>query len=191
QTCALPIWEPQQVPVGIGDHHVLGLPAHPAAHVDIAVGAAGTVRVHVQTDLGAARLAHLAAAAGDVEGDRDQVAFLDELHARPVLDDLAGDLVAEHEAFGGGGAAADHVLVRAADVGGDDLQDRRMGELAADVRGVHPGTVLQLEGRVVDVDDVDLPGALVGDRAVAGHGGNRKSTRLNSSHVKISYAVFC
>src|SRR5690606_42002473 len=24
-----------------------------------------------------------------------------------------------------------------------------------------------------------------------GHGGDRKSTRLNSSHVKISYAVFC
>src|SRR5436309_8841410 len=25
----------------------------------------------------------------------------------------------------------------------------------------------------------------------AGRGGDRKSTRLNSSHVKISYAVFC
>src|SRR5690606_29509930 len=36
----------------------------------------------------------------------------------------------------------------------------------------------------------------VADRAGGGHGGrrrvdNRKSTRLNSSHVKISYAVFC
>src|SRR5690606_39914695 len=33
-----------------------------------------------------------------------------------------------------------------------------------------------------------------GDGALAGHAGgeaDRKSTRLNSSHVKISYAVFC
>src|SRR5690606_42089843 len=28
-------------------------------------------------------------------------------------------------------------------------------------------------------------------RSRAGTGGDRKSTRLNSSHVKISYAVFC
>src|SRR5690606_42034055 len=47
------------------------------------------------------------------------------------------------------------------------------------------------EGFVVD-------GAAVGDEdltvlaiALAGPGGDRKSTRLNSSHVKISYAVFC
>src|SRR5690606_40112466 len=30
-----------------------------------------------------------------------------------------------------------------------------------------------------------------GARGLAGAGGDRKSTRLNSSHVKISYAVFC
>src|SRR5256885_5981300 len=30
-----------------------------------------------------------------------------------------------------------------------------------------------------------------GDRAAAGRGGDRKSTRLNSSHLVISYAVFC
>src|SRR5699024_11252665 len=29
------------------------------------------------------------------------------------------------------------------------------------------------------------------DGRFAGHGGDRKSTRLNSSHVSISYAVFC
>src|SRR5690606_41090378 len=28
-------------------------------------------------------------------------------------------------------------------------------------------------------------------RTLTGNGGDRKSTRLNSSHVKISYAVFC
>src|SRR5207302_8162166 len=46
------------------------------------------------------------------------------------------------------------------------------------------------------------PGAVAGDRAVGGRDDvrrhqrrgerqDRKSTRLNSSHVKISYAVFC
>src|SRR5690606_42150486 len=30
-----------------------------------------------------------------------------------------------------------------------------------------------------------------GQRSSDGDGGDRKSTRLNSSHVKISYAVFC
>src|SRR5207253_8807466 len=41
----------------------------------------------------------------------------------------------------------------------------------------------------VDHDPVarDLVGALVQDRVL----GDRKSTRLNSSHVAISYAVFC
>src|SRR3712207_7205502 len=34
---------------------------------------------------------------------------------------------------------------------------------------------------------------LLAERAVLGHGlrGDRKSTRLNSSHANISYAVFC
>src|SRR3712207_7468356 len=30
-----------------------------------------------------------------------------------------------------------------------------------------------------------------GDREVSGRGADRKSTRLNSSHANISYAVFC
>src|SRR5690606_39907752 len=36
------------------------------------------------------------------------------------------------------------------------------------------------------VDDVEAVGT-----AIEGERGDRKSTRLNSSHVKISYAVFC
>ena len=31
----------------------------------------------------------------------------------------------------------------------------------------------------------------MGKVLIIGAGGDRKSTRLNSSHVKISYAVFC
>src|SRR5690606_40905543 len=36
-----------------------------------------------------------------------------------------------------------------------------------------------------------LPRRLVQHPGTGGHGRDRKSTRLNSSHVKISYAVFC
>src|SRR5690606_39392117 len=44
----------------------------------------------------------------------------------------------------------------------------------------------------VDVWDRDLDQPRVGEVPAAGeHRQDRKSTRLNSSHVKISYAVFC
>src|SRR3712207_7262842 len=36
-----------------------------------------------------------------------------------------------------------------------------------------------------------LRGRLLGDRPQRGRGPDRKSTRLNSSHANISYAVFC
>src|SRR5690606_39807330 len=42
--------------------------------------------------------------------------------------------------------------------------------------------MLHQPGDVFPIDDVDVGPLLQGDR---------KSTRLNSSHVKISYAVFC
>src|SRR5690606_39865847 len=70
-----------------------------------------------------------------------------------------------------------------------------------DERG-HPGVgerpphrVQLLDARVVPADlevDLEEPGPRV-DRPdhVFLHAGDRKSTRLNSSHVKISYAVFC
>src|SRR3712207_8684247 len=47
------------------------------------------------------------------------------------------------------------------------------------------------------VDVAEGPDERVGDHPVAGEpgplgrGGDRKSTRLNSSHANISYAVFC
>src|SRR5207302_8439541 len=57
-----------------------------------------------------------------------------------------------------------------------------------------------LLGNVADVVDAPEPpiggagiqgGPGVDARAADGRFGDRKSTRLNSSHVKISYAVFC
>src|SRR3712207_7695470 len=47
---------------------------------------------------------------------------------------------------------------------------------------VVPGASQRAEERYRDKDDVQGPGAHVTDR---------KSTRLNSSHANISYAVFC
>src|SRR5256886_9151312 len=50
--------------------------------------------------------------------------------------------------------------------------------------GVDGGQVGRAEARV----DLAGPGP---EQAVARHGVDRKSTRLNSSHSQISYAVFC
>src|SRR3989454_5061421 len=47
----------------------------------------------------------------------------------------------------------------------------------------------QAPGRAADADDAHRPH---GDRPLRdGGAGDRKSTRLNSSHLVISYAVFC
>src|SRR5581483_10977922 len=87
--------ELQQVEIGVWNHDVFGLPADPSAHVDVAVGGARPRGIHVQADAGLAFLAVAAAAAGDVEGHRTQVADFDELDIATGLDDFAGDLVAE------------------------------------------------------------------------------------------------
>src|SRR6266498_5510426 len=58
------------------------------------------------------------------------------------------------------------------------------------------------EDGVTRTEDADADGFFTCERcgkrkpvgftcACGGHGGDRKSTRLNSSHVRISYAVFC
>src|SRR3712207_7928685 len=48
------------------------------------------------------------------------------------------------------------------------------------------------DGRVIDIDAILLVGAAVLIAAIfAARVGDRKSTRLNSSHANISYAVFC
>src|SRR6266496_5730278 len=58
-------------------------------------------------------------------------------------------------------------------------------------------TLFRSRPRHPDADDVHVlggpgPGELLeGDHLVGERGLDRKSTRLNSSHVEISYAVFC
>src|SRR3712207_6968128 len=64
------------------------------------------------------------------------------------------------------------VVRRASGAAGDQVVD---GPLLGDVRGVLQG------GEVPLLEPLEALGAL----------GDRKSTRLNSSHANISYAVFC
>lgn len=94
--------------------------------------------------------------AGDVEGHRNHVADLEEFDVAADFHNLAGDLVAEYQAFRCGGAAADHVLVRAANVGGDGLEDDAVVDLAPDVGRVDSRAILQFEFRVRGVDQLDF-----------------------------------
>src|SRR5207302_11068552 len=73
---------------------------------------------------------------------------------------------------------------------------RRAGRLDA------PAELVEDGGRSSDILETDVADAEIGDlvedrkailhrQIVARSSTDRKSTRLNSSHVKISYAVFC
>ena len=163
------VGELQQVPVRVGHQHVFGLTTDPAPHVHVPVGRTRAVRVDVETDLCALGLAVATASAGDVERHRHQVALGDELRVRSGLHDLAGDLVPQDQPRGCGGTPSHHVLVTTADVGGHDLQDRPMRNLASHVVRSNAGPVLEFELRVGDVGDLDLAGTLVHHTSVAAH----------------------
>jgi len=125
------VGEFQEVEVRIRDHDVFGLAADPTAHVDVAVRRTRPGRIDVEADAGASFLAVSAAAAGDVERDRNDVAFFDVFDIAAGFDHLAGDFVAEDKAGRRGGSATDHVLVGTADIGGDDFEDNPVFDLFA------------------------------------------------------------
>src|SRR5699024_12488220 len=63
----------------------------------------------------------------------------------------------------------------------------RLDDLAVTLTGLHHRT-----GAALRVLDLDVPGVRPQQLVALGEGTeDRKSTRLNSSHVSISYAVFC
>src|SRR5688500_16527879 len=150
----------QEVEVREGDHDVHGLPADPAAHVHVAVGRARPRRVDVQADARLALLAVPTASAGDVERYRAEVADVYELYVVALLDDLAGDLVPERLPDRGRRPSADHVLIRAADVGRDNLEYYSVRSLLG-----HPHRARDLfrdlELRVLDVLYRYLAGSFV------------------------------
>src|SRR3712207_8111024 len=79
-------------------------------------------------------------------------------------------------------------LFRSEDVARLAVGVRHPGEVAPGRRRVElPGRAAEVDRRVIPVGDVVQP-VLVG---VGVEAGDRKSTRLNSSHANISYAVFC
>ena len=150
----------EQVEVGVGHQHVFSLATGPVAHVDVAVGAAGTRRVDGQAHAGVLLLAAAAATAGDVEGHGNQVTDLQTLDVAALLDHLAGDLVTQHQTDLSGGATAHHVLVGAADVGGNDFEDDPVLDLLA-ARVLH--------FRVVDLLHLDLARAEVNHTTIIRH----------------------
>ena len=151
----IPIGKPEQVEVGVRGHHVFCLTANPAAHIDVPERGSGPIRVDVEADPSLAFLAVAAPATRDVERHRAQVADLDELDVATDPDHLTGDLMAEDQPLGGSGAAANHVLIAAADVSGNNLQDDAVLTLAADIGGVDAGAVPRLELRELDVAYLD------------------------------------
>jgi hypothetical protein len=112
----------QQVEIAVGHHDVVGLPADPSAHIDISIGVSGPVGVDVKADTGVDLSTGPAAAACDLEGDRDEVANLEMLDVTAHLDHFAGDLVSERHAERCR-ATLNHVLVGAADICRYDLED--------------------------------------------------------------------
>src|SRR5688572_31581726 len=67
----------------------------------------------------------------------------------------------------------------------------KVGDLP-DARGYERRHTGEIGGRANDAQDqIRRGGAIVGDNRHGEVPGDRKSTRLNSSHSQISYAVFC
>ncbi|MNJ61688.1 hypothetical protein D3C77_574930 [compost metagenome] len=102
-------------------------------------------------------LAGAAAAAGDVEGHRHQVADFQVLDVLAQLDHFTGDFVTQDQADLGGGTTADHVLVGAADVGGDNLENYTMFDFTT-------ARILQLW--IINVANFHLSGTNVNDTSV-------------------------
>jgi Alanine dehydrogenase/PNT, C-terminal domain len=89
----------------------------------ISIGASSAVGVDVKADAGVALSAGPAAAAGDVEGDRYEVADVEVLDVTALFDHFAGDLVSERHAGRRCRAASDHVLVGATDIRRYDFEN--------------------------------------------------------------------
>src|SRR3989475_13087099 len=123
---------------------------------------------------------------------------------------IPGFVISQHQ----GGGKAEQYFLRGcdADHGTDvalfvdgmpvNLRSHAHGQGYADLHFLIPETVKLVDGLkgpyFVEFGDFATAGAvnfvtkdLVDANTVEGAGGDRKSTRLNSSHSQISYAVFC
>src|SRR5205814_5601999 len=69
--------------------------------------------------------------ASHIERHRNQVANVKVLDVFSFFDDLAGYFVTEHQSFWRSGAATNHMLIGAADVGRHHFQNHRVLDLLA------------------------------------------------------------
>ena len=98
-----------------------------------------------------------AAATGYVEGDGDQIPYLEVFHPFARLDDFSSDFMAQYETLGGCSTATHHVLVGATDVGGDDSQDHTVVDLTSLGRfHFGEGNVLYFDFSSAQVDDASI-----------------------------------
>ncbi len=161
--------ELQQVPVGVGHQDVVGLAADPAAHVHVAVGAPGRSGLTFRQMPVLRSLQFRQRPQAMLKGTEQMSPTLMNSTSGPTS--TTSPVISWPSTRSGGrrGAAADHVLVRAADVGGHGFQDDAVGHLAAHIGGVDPRAVLEFEGGVVNVDQFDFARPLVGNGFVPCH----------------------
>src|SRR5260370_26026520 len=94
------VWEFQQVKVGIGHHHKLGLPSDPTTHIHVTVSSPGPIAVHVQADSRFSFASGAAASTRDVEGNRNNVNDLEIFDVLTGLDHFNGDLLTDDPSDG-------------------------------------------------------------------------------------------
>jgi hypothetical protein len=68
-------------------------------------------------------LTHPTASTSDIEWNRDQVSFSEELDITTEFNDLASDFMPQRLTFRRGGASSYHVLIAPANISCHDLQD--------------------------------------------------------------------
>src|SRR5260370_7790413 len=94
------VWEFQQVEVGIGHHHKLGLPSDPTTHIHVTVSSPGPIPVHIQADSRFSFAAGAAASTRDVEGNRKNVTDLEIFDVLPNPSDFTADLLTHPNTHG-------------------------------------------------------------------------------------------
>src|SRR3712207_7926343 len=75
--------------------------------------------------------------------------------------------------------------------GVDDVPERLARARARGVSTIETTKKDEVVAAVRDATDGRGPDAVIDAVGMEAHGSDRKSTRLNSSHANISYAVFC
>src|SRR5690606_41038662 len=115
--------------------------------------------------------------------EKEDGASIGEMPVHPVKFDVVDNIRLVHLVFHGGTGTPFHEHVAAELTGQDDQRAVQMARLVQILDQLRHGGINQLF-HAHHAGMTDFMG-------VPAHKGDRKSTRLNSSHVNISYAVVC